>query len=181
MALGSTLYRVQADVSDVDAGRYHSLPIRVAQHSSEDLPRLVARVLAYCLAYEEGLGFGAGLNDASEPALIARDATGVATHWIDVGHPGADRLHRASKATPRVTVVCHKSPEPLIRERNKRAIHRADQIAVWLPTPELVQSIAAVLERNSEWTLVLTGDDLMVSVGEHAFSSTFVRTTLSAL
>jgi len=35
--------------------------------------------------------------------------------WIDVGTPSAERLHKASKAVPRVVVFTHHSPELLRR------------------------------------------------------------------
>ncbi len=181
MATGSTLYRIEVSLSDLDAGAYSSLTIRVAQHSSEDAARVVARVLAYCFAYEEGLSFGRGLDEPDEPALVLHDATGNLDHWIDVGHPSADRLHRASKAARRVTVLCHKSPDGLLRERAKRPIHRADALAVWLVAPELVQSVAEKLERSSEWSIVRTGEELLISIGEASFSGAFVQTTLAAL
>ena len=181
MAAGSTLYRIEVNVSDLDAGAYHTLKIRVAQHSSEDLLRVVARVLAYCFAFEEGLSFGRGLDEVEDPALVLLDATGGIDHWIDVGYPGADRLHRASKAARRVTVLCHKPVEGLLRERAKRPIFGAEAISVWLVAPQLVEALAGRLERSSEWSIVRTGEELLVSVGEASISGAFVQTTLAAL
>src|SRR5213076_750218 len=45
-----------------------------------------------------------GLSEPHEPAIAVRDLTGVLKAWIDVGAPDAMRLHRASKAAPRVAV-----------------------------------------------------------------------------
>lgn len=181
MATGSTVFRIEANVSDLDAGRYETLTIRLAQHASEDRSRLAARVIAYCLAYEEGLEFGRGLEEANDPALSRTDATGKAEHWIDIGHPGAERLHRARKACDRVTVVCHKPAAGLVRERAKRAIHKADTIAVWLLDPDLVEALGESMERTGQWTLLRTGQELLVNIGDKSFSGSFVETTLSAL
>jgi uncharacterized protein YaeQ len=181
MALGSTLFRLKVELSNIDAGVYESLELRLAQHPSEDILRLVTRALAHCLAHEEGLVAGRGLSEADDPALFVRDAAGNTTHWIDIGYPSSDRLHRASKATPRVTVVCHRSADGLIRAREKRAIHGAERIAVWLVSPDLVESLAEVLSRNCQWTVVRTGQDLMVTVNDQLFSGTLLETTLSAL
>jgi uncharacterized protein YaeQ len=138
-------------------------------------------VLAYCLVYQEGLAFGPGLDEAKEPALSLRDATGEMVHWVDIGYPSAERLHRASKATERVTVFCHKPPEGLLRERAKRAIYKAEQIRVWLLAPDMVQAAGEVLARNSQWTVTLTGQDLMLTVDDHVLSSAVSRTTLADL
>jgi uncharacterized protein YaeQ len=181
MALGSTLYRINVDVSNVDAGVYETLELRVAQHPSEDLVRLVTRVLAQILAHEDGLCVGRGLSEVDDPALYVKDATGNVVHWIDVGCPSAERLHRASKATPRVTIVSQKGAEGLIRVREKRPIHNVDKIAVWLLSPELVQSLAEQLERNNVWSLVRTGEELMVTVKDKLYSGSVLTTTLAAL
>jgi uncharacterized protein YaeQ len=181
MAAGAVLYNVRADVSNIDAGVYETLSLRIAQHPSEDLLRVVARGLAYCLAYEPGLSFGKGLDDASEPALSLKDGTGRILHWIDVGHPDAERLHRASKATQRVTVFCHRGPAGLIRERDKRAIHKADQIGVWLLEPDMVKDASELLERSCSWSLVLTGQDLLLNVGEQSLTGLALQTTLALL
>jgi uncharacterized protein YaeQ len=181
MASGSTLFRVNVEVSNVDAGVYETLELRVAQHPSEDLSRLVTRILAQCLAHEEGLCAGRGLCEADDPALFVKDAVGNVVHWIDVGCPGPERLHRASKATPRVTVVCQKERDGLVRVREKRPIHNVDKIAVWLIAPELVEALAKSMERSNNWTLVRTGEDLMVTVNGKMLLGAFVETTLSAL
>ena len=46
MAISSTLYRFQIELSDIDRGVYESLDWRVACHPSEDSERMVVRVLA---------------------------------------------------------------------------------------------------------------------------------------
>jgi uncharacterized protein YaeQ len=181
MAQGATLFRFAVDIANVDVGTYAKAELRVAQHPSEDLPRVVARILAHCLAYDEDLCAGRGLDEADEPALWLKDPTGNLLHWIDVGHPGAERIHRASKAAPLVTIVCHKAKEGLLREREKRAIHRVDEIRVWLLPPELVQGLAVTVSRTNDWTLVRSGEDLMVSVGERHFTGVLVDTTLGRL
>lgn len=181
MALGSTLFRINVEVSNVDAGVYETLELRVAQHPSEELSRLVTRVLAQCLAHEEGLCAGRGLSESDDPALFVKDAAGNVIHWIDVGCPSSERLHRASKAVPRVTVVSQKGVEGLIRVREKRLIHNAAKIAVWLLSPELVQTLADSMGRSNVWTLVRTGEELMITVDDQLFLGSFVETTLAAL
>src|SRR5438552_923762 len=98
MALPSTLYTLEIDLSDVDRGVYESLALKVARHPSETAEYLITRLLAYCLEYTEGLSFSRGLAEPDEPALAVRDLTGAVTSWIEVGAPDAARLHRASKA-----------------------------------------------------------------------------------
>ena len=108
MALSATIHTFDIDLSDVDRGVYQSLNLRVAQHPSESADYLVARVLAYCLEFAEGIEFSKGLSDPDEPAILVRDLTGQLQAWIEIGLPAAERLHRASKTAPRVVVYAHK-------------------------------------------------------------------------
>ena len=178
VALGSTLYRVSMDVSDVDRSVYENLSFRVACHPSESEERLVARILAYGLLYEPGLEFGKGVSDADEPALWAHDLTGRLLHWIDVGTPGADRIHTASKRAERVSIVCHKGAHALGREMQRRKVHRAKEIQVLLPEPDLIAKLARALERKSEWTLLHTEGVLNVTIQSQTFSGTLLRIPL---
>src|ERR1041385_84743 len=109
MALGATIYNFEVQLSNVDRHVYETLAIKAARHPSESDEFLVTRVLAYCLEYTEGIAFSkGGLSDPDEPARAVRDLTGALKTWIDIGLPDAARLHRASKAAPRVAVYTHR-------------------------------------------------------------------------
>ena len=97
MALTATIYNFDIDLSDADRHRYETLAVRMARHPSESEEYLVARLLAYCLEYTDGIVFSAGLSDPDEPAVSVRDLTGALRVWVDIGSPDASRLHRASK------------------------------------------------------------------------------------
>ena len=60
MSLSSTVYNFEIDLADADRGVYETLALRVARHPSESDEFLVARILAYCLEYEEGIEFSRG-------------------------------------------------------------------------------------------------------------------------
>ena len=105
MATGATVYNFDIDLADADRSVYETLALRVARHPSESEEYLLTRVLAYALEFEEGIAFSTGgLSDPEEPALTVRDLTGALRSWIEIGSPDPARLHRASKASPRVAV-----------------------------------------------------------------------------
>src|SRR5215203_1343586 len=128
MALSSTIFNFEIDLSDSDRRVYEQLSLRVARHPSESDEFLVARVLAYCLEYQDGIEFSRGLSDADDPPLAVRDLTGVLRAWIDVGTPSAERLHRASKVAPRVVVYIHKEHAQWLAGIAAAKIHRADAL-----------------------------------------------------
>ena len=181
MAKSATLYRFQLDLSDIDRSVYENLDLRVACHPSEDCERLVVRVLARVIAYEEGLDFGRGLSNPEDPALLTRSAHGDIETWIDVGCPGAERLHRASKAASQVRIVTHKPVHVLRKEWSSRVVHRADSIEVVRLPPEFVRDLASELKRNIHWYITIQEETISIVDGDRDFSATFKRDTLASI
>ena len=87
MALTSTMYALAVSLANVDRGVYESLEFRMAMHPSESAAYFVARLLAYCLEYREGIAFSRGISDPDEPPLSVRDLTGSLKVWIEIGPP----------------------------------------------------------------------------------------------
>src|SRR5204863_5860594 len=134
-----------------------SLALRVARHPSESDEYLVARVLAYCLEYAEGIAFSpGGLSDPDEPPLAVRDLTGALIAWIDVGTPDAARLHRASKAARRVAVYVQRDPAQWLRSLEGARIHRAESLELWAFDRPFVAALCARLERRVAFALSVT-------------------------
>src|SRR5712692_1883663 len=148
MALGSTIYNFEIQLSDVDRGVYETLSLKVARHPSETEEHLATRVLAYCLEHTEGLAFSRGIANPDEPALSVRDLTGTLLAWIDIGAPDAARLHKASKAAPRVAVYTHKDPVQLVNRLSGERIHRVEALEVYAIDRRLIGALAARLERR---------------------------------
>jgi uncharacterized protein YaeQ len=164
MALSSTMYVFTVRLADADRAVYESLLLRVAQHPSETPEYLVARVLAYCLEYAEGIAFSKGLSDPEEPAIHIRDLTGVLQTWIEVGMPEAARLHKAGKAARRVVVYTHRDVEPWLARLEGERIHRAEALEIYAVDRELVAALASRLERRMEFDLSVSERNLYVSL-----------------
>jgi uncharacterized protein YaeQ len=171
LALGATIYTFDIDLNDVDRGVYQSLNLRVAQHPSETADYLVTRVLAYCLEYAEGLIFSKGLSDPDEPALSVRDLTGVLQVWIDIGLPEAERLHRASKAAPRVVVYAHKDTVQWVLRIAEARIHRAEKLEVFAFDRDWIAQVAAKLERRMQWSLARSDSELYLTLGDQTYQT----------
>jgi uncharacterized protein YaeQ len=180
MALSATVYRFQIELSDVDRGVYDALDLRVARHPSESIHYLLTRVIAYALLFEDGIAFCRGLSTTDEPALWVKDLQGNLRAWVEVGTPSADRLHKASKACPRVVVFTQHDPRLLIREAETRAIHRAEAIEVYALDSTFLDQLAAMTDRNARWTLLRNEGLVYVTAGEQTVSTTITRHTLAA-
>jgi len=176
MAVAATVYNFDIDLADADRSVYETLALRVARHPSESDEYLLARVIAYCLEYREGIAFSpGGLSDPDQPPLAIRDLTGVLTAWIDIGTPDASRLHRAAKAVARVVVYVHKDPAQWLRSLAGVRIHRADALEVWGLDRTFVAALCARLERRVAFTLSVSDRDLYASFVDATVSGRLTR------
>ena len=87
MALPSTTYKIELNLTDMDRSVYENLRFTVARHPSETEERVMIRVLAFALHADPALAYGKDLFDVEEPALWLKDLTGAIRLWIDVGLP----------------------------------------------------------------------------------------------
>jgi uncharacterized protein YaeQ len=175
VALTATVYNFDIDLSDVDRHVYQKLSFRVARHPSETEGYLVTRVLAYCLEYAEGIAFSAGLAEPDAPALAVRDLTGALRVWIEIGAPDAARLHKASKAAPRVVVYTHKNAALLVRQWAGERIHRAADVELYGFDREFIDGIASNLERRMALSLAITDHHIYASFSGETIAGPVTR------
>jgi len=179
MALGATVYVFDIRLADADRNVYETLALRVARHPSETEEYLLARVLAYCLEYAEGIGFSSGgLSNPDEPALAIRDLTGILKSWIEIGAPEATRLHKASKAAPRVVVYAHKDIDASLAKLQGERIHRAEHIEYYAVDRELLAALAAKLERRMSWDLSIADRHVYLTIADSTLTGTIKQVTV---
>jgi uncharacterized protein YaeQ len=178
MALGATIYVFNIELADSDRGVYATLELRAARHPSEAPDYLITRVLAYCLEYTEGISFSNGLSAPDEPTIAVRDLTGAMRAWIDVGAPSAERLHRASKATPRVAVYTHKDVTQLVARLRGERIHRIEELELYALDQNLLTSLQTHLTRRMAFSLTVSEAHLYLSVGEENLTAVIERVQL---
>ena len=172
----STQYVFDVTVADIDQNRYADLSLQVAQHPSETVGYMVARVLAYALEHEEGIAFPpGGLSNADDPAVWVRDLTGALRAWIEVGTPDARRLHKASKAGDRVVVYCHRDPDAWLRSLLTEKIYAPERVSIVLLDKAFIEALADKVERRNTLSLTLTEGLLYVDIGGESLASPVER------
>jgi len=179
MALGDTVHAFEIELANSDNGVYESVRLRIARHPSETPEHMLTRVLAYCLEYSEGIALSDGLSEPDQPAIAVRDLTGALKAWIDVGMPEAMRLHRASKAAPRVAVYTHKDPAQLAARLRAERIHRMQELELYAIDSAWVSRLAGRLQRRTRLALTVAERHLYVSLGEETLSVAIERIPLA--
>jgi uncharacterized protein YaeQ len=180
LALGATIHQFSVQLSHVDRGIYESMEVRAARHPSESEEFLLARVLAFCLEQRQGLAFSKGLSEPDQPALEVRDLTGALQAWIDIGTPDAARLHRASKAAPRVAVYTHTDADRYWQSLAGERIHRAESVELYGLDRALVAALVSRLERRMSFDLSATDGMLYLTIGDELLSGTLRTHRLSS-
>jgi uncharacterized protein YaeQ len=175
LALGATIHTFDVELADTDRGVYQTLNLRVAQHPSETPDYLLTRVLAYCFEFAEGIAFSKGLSDPDDPAIAVRDLTGALQVWVDIGLPEPERLHRASKAAPRVAVYTHKDPAQWVTKLAAAKIHRAEKLEVFALDRAWLAQFVARLERRMQFSLSRSEGDIYLSIGDDTFQTVLAR------
>jgi uncharacterized protein YaeQ len=104
MAMPSTIYRASVQLSDLDHNVYEELQTTIARHPSETEERLVGRLLAYLLCYQEGITFTKGVGSGDEPDLWVIGPDGRAHLWIEVGTPDPERLAKSCRHVERAVL-----------------------------------------------------------------------------
>ena len=175
MALTATIYNFDIELSDSDRSVYETLALRVARHPSESEEYLLTRLLAYTMEYTDGIVFSSGLSEPDEPAVSVRDLTGRIQSWIDIGTPDAARLHKASKAAPRVVVYTHKHPGQWVKQLAGGRIHRADELELYAIDRGLIAALAARLERRMAFSLSINEREIYISIGTDTLTGAVLR------
>lgn len=180
MALPSTLHNIRIALSDTDRGVYETFELRVARHPSEAVPYMLARVLAYCLFWEPDIAFSKGLSTPDEPALWIRTLDGRVKLWIEIGRPGPDRLHKASKAAERVVVCTYPDSRLLLRALDGANIHRAETIEIVAFSGSLLDALEGHVAKRMNWEVLVTGGELYVTTGGATIAEPVARQALVA-
>jgi uncharacterized protein YaeQ len=179
MALGATIHQFAVQLSHVDRCVYDTLDLRVARHPSESEEFMCARMLAFCLEQQEGLGFSKGLAEPDQPALEVRDLTGVLQAWIEIGVPDAARLHRASKTVPRVAVYTHTDAERYWTSLAGERIHRAESLELYGLDRDLVAALVTRLDRRMTFDLSVSDGALYLTLGKELLTGVVTAHRLS--
>jgi len=180
MALTSTVYNFEVALSNVDRGVYETLKLQLARHPSETLSYLLARLLAYCLEYEEGIAFSKGLSEAEDPAVWGHDLTGQLFLWVEVGAPAAQRLHKASKLGARVVVYAHKDPALLVSQLAREQIFAADKIKVYGFAPKFLEDVGNAVEKRSAVAISVSEGQLYLNVSGKDFETPLTEYSITA-
>jgi len=166
MALSSTIYKAELDISDMDRHYYANHALTLAMHPSENETRLMLRVLAFALHANEALSFTRGLSAEDEPDLWQKDLTGDIALWIEVGQPDERRLRKACGRARQVVVYNYGERAAAIWwDKSAKDFAKLDNLSVFVVDDASVAALEAMAARTMRLSFTLQDGDVWVSDG----------------
>lgn len=175
MALPSTIYKANIQLSDIDRGRYETLAVTVAQHPSETEERLVARLLAYAIFCEDDLTFTKGLCASDEPDIWVKGGDDRVRLWIEVGLPDGERIVKASRHAERVALLACGRALPSWQQQHLLKLANIPDLTIITIDQPFIASLVERLERSVSWSITITEGVCYLTIGDETLE-TAIRT-----
>lgn len=165
MALKSTIFKAELEVSDLDRGHFATHALTLARHPSETDERMMVRVLAFALNAEDRLAFGRGLSSDDEADLSLTDLTGAIQLWIEVGLPDERAIRKASGRSEAVIVYAFGSGAEIWWRQNSEALGRVANLAVVYLPLQATRAMARGAERSMALQCTIQDGRVWLSFG----------------
>ncbi len=176
MATKPTIHRATVDLSDVDRGVYEKLSMSLARADSETAERLIVRLLAYCLCYQDGIRFTGGVSSGDEPDVwVTELAPGMGERvklWIEVGLPEAKRLLKAARHCRHVVLFAYGKKRGKWESDHLDELRQRDNITVLGVDLTAFARLIDALERQIAWSLTVSGGTIYLTAGDQHIETT---------
>ena len=173
MALKSTIFKAQLQVSDLDRGYYAAHALTLARHPSENDQRMMVRLLAFALFADERLEFGRGISSDDEPALWQKSYSGEIERWIEVGLPDERLLRRASGRADEVVVLAYGGRSvDAWWSKDQAVFGRLANLTVLVVEDADCAALAALAERSMDLTCTIQEGQVWWSAADETVTLT---------
>ncbi|MEL7290409.1 MAG: YaeQ family protein [Pseudomonadota bacterium] len=168
MALKPTIYKFRISLSDTNRDLYDSTQLTVAQHPSETVERMMARIMAYCVKWQPNLALTKGLSTTDEPDLWVKSLDDQIELWVDIGEPSLDRVKKACRLAKQVDIFSFNSKSDVWWDQTKNKA-RQYSASFYRFDSQAIGALAQVVARTMDLSVIITGDSLFVDCEQGSF------------
>ena len=162
MALKSTIYKADLQVSNMDSNYYAAHCLTLARHPSETEERLMVRLIAFAIFASDTLTFGKGLSDEEEPDLWQKDLTGAIELWIELGLPDERVLRKACGRSNQVALILYGGrTADMWWNQNSKALLKLNNLTV-INLPD-TEELANAATRNMNISCTIQDNEMLVT------------------
>lgn len=168
MALKSTIYKADLNISDMDRGYYADHALTIARHPSETDERMMIRVLAFAIHASERMAFGKGISDTEEPDLWEKDYTDAILFWGEVGQPDDRRLLKACGKAEQVMVYSFAHASSIWWKQMNTRLDRAKNLCVKNIAVETSKELEKMAQRNMQLQCTIQDGQIWINSGDES-------------
>ncbi|MEW8380346.1 MAG: YaeQ family protein [Candidatus Thiodiazotropha taylori] len=151
MALKSTIFKAELQVSNMDQQHYDTYSLTLARHPSETNQRMMLRLAVFALNANQQLSFTKGISTDDEPDLWLKSLSDEIELWIELGQPDEKRLRRACGRSKRVVVYPYAERSASIWwQQMQQTVSRFANLSVVNLALEDMQQLDDLAERNMQ-------------------------------
>jgi uncharacterized protein YaeQ len=162
VGLKPTIYKFKIDLSDLNRNYYDALNLTIAQHPSETLERMMARVLAFCINAQEHLIFSKGISAPKEPDIWSRTLDDQISLWIDVGEPAFDRIKKALRQSSTIKIYSFNSKSNAWWKQEQKNFSEL-QVSVFQFKWDTIQTLAKLVQRTLDLSVTISDQTAYVA------------------
>lgn len=163
MALSSTIFKVQIDLSDLNRNHYNSYKLTLARHPSENDQRMMLRLLAFALYADEQLAFTKGISTKDEPDLWLKNYSGEIELWIELGQPDEKRIRQAQAIAKNVVVFSYGDrSQEVWRQQLDASIRRFPSLKIFHISDNNLKQLACLADKNMHLHCSIQDDEVFI-------------------
>ena len=166
MALKSTIFKAELQVSDMERHYYREHSLIIARHPSESAQRMMVRILACALNANDQLAFTRGLSSTDEPDLWQLNLSDEIELWIELGQPDIKRIGKACGRAKKVLIYSYANQNNLVWwEQNREKLTRFDNLGVIDLPSDSTRELALLTDRNMRLHCTIQDGEVWLSNG----------------
>lgn len=163
MALSSTIFKVQLDLSDLNRNHYETYKLTLARHPSENDQRMMLRLLAFALFADERLSFTKGISNTEEPDLWIKNYSDEIELWIDLGLPDEKRIRQAHSLSTEVVIFAYGDRSLATwRQQLDASIKRFPSLKIFHITDDDLKQLASLADKNMQLHCSIQDDEVFI-------------------
>ncbi|MDQ6982953.1 MAG: YaeQ family protein [Mariprofundus sp.] len=179
MAIKSTIFKAELQITDMDRNYYHDHALTIARHPSENDARMMLRILAFVLHAHERLSFTKGLSSEDEPDLWQKSFSNEVELWIDLGQPDEKRIRRAcGRANQVIIYTYNRTGADAWWHKMQTKLQRFSNLRIFNIDDATVTSLAGFSQRTMQLQFTIADGTTLLSNGEQSLEITPTITKL---
>jgi len=176
MAIKSTIFKAELQITDMDRNYYHDHALTIARHPSENDARMMLRILAFALNAHERLTFTKGLSSDDEPDLWQKSLSNEIELWVDLGLPDEKRLRRACGRSDQVIIYTYnRTGAEAWLQKIQSKLHRFSNLSIFNIDDATIAALAGFSQRNMQLQFTIADGATLLSDGEQSLEITPAR------